>query len=70
MKENFYLKVTMTFKSLYELYIDDLSHRLREHTIINKKYIIEMKILPFFKNMKLNDIILPQSLLENGKMNF
>ncbi|MGL5756630.1 MULTISPECIES: N-terminal phage integrase SAM-like domain-containing protein [Bacteria] len=46
----------MTFKSLYELYIDDLSHRLREHTIINKKYIIEMKILPFFKNIKLNDI--------------
>ncbi|MGL5230719.1 MAG: tyrosine-type recombinase/integrase [Cetobacterium sp.] len=46
----------MTFKSLYELYIDDLSHRLREHTIINKKYIIELKILPFFKNMKLNDI--------------
>lgn len=49
-------EVTMTFKSLYELYIDDLSHRLREHTIINKKYIIELKILPFFKNMKLNDI--------------
>lgn len=49
-------EVTMTFKSLYELYIDDLSHRLREYTIINKKYIIEIKILSFFKNMKLNDI--------------
>ncbi len=49
-------EVSMTFKSLYELYIEDLSHRLRQHTIINKKYIIEMKILPFFKNLKLSDI--------------
>lgn len=49
-------EVTMSFKSLYELYIDDLSHRLREHTLINKKHIIGLKILPFFKNMQLKDI--------------
>ncbi|MCJ8342915.1 MAG: N-terminal phage integrase SAM-like domain-containing protein [Cetobacterium sp.] len=36
----------MTFKSLYELYMDDQRHRLREHTIQNKTYLIETKILP------------------------
>lgn len=49
-------EVTMTFKSLYELYIEDLSYRLRSNTISSKKYLIETKILPFFKNMKLNTI--------------
>lgn len=49
-------EVTMTFKSLYELYMDDQRHRLREHTIQNKTYLIETKILPFFKDIKLNEI--------------
>ena len=49
-------EVTMTFKSLYELYKEDLKHRLRQYTMQNKEYIIETKILPFFQNIKLNEI--------------
>lgn len=49
-------QITMTFQSLYELYMEDLSCRLREHTMQNKKYIIESKILPFFKNIQIKDI--------------
>ena len=48
--------VNMTFKSLYELYIEDMAHRLRESTILTKKSIIEIKILPYFKNRKVRDI--------------
>ncbi len=48
--------VNMTFKSLYELYIEDMAHRLRENTILTKKSIIEIKILPYFKNRKVRDI--------------
>lgn len=46
----------MTFNSLYELYIDDLSYRLRENTLTTKKYIFKTKILPFFEKLKLEDI--------------
>lgn len=48
--------INMTFKSLYELYIEDMAHRLRENTILTKKNIIEIKILPYFKNKKVQDI--------------
>lgn len=50
------LTVDMTFQSLYELYLEDISVRLRKHTIISKQYMIELKILPFFKKMKLSKI--------------
>lgn len=53
-KSNF--NTTMTFKSLYELYLEDISTRVREHTLIGKKYLMEAKVLPFFKNLKLDDI--------------
>lgn len=46
----------MTFKSLYDLYIKDLENRLRLNTIGTKKYILELKILPFFQNMRIEDI--------------
>lgn len=47
---------TMTFQSLYELYIEDMSYRLRLNTIEHKKHIILTKILPFFKKMTLDSI--------------
>lgn len=53
-KANF--NTSMSFGVLYELYLDDISNRLREHTIIGKKYLIETKILPFFRNMKLESV--------------
>jgi integrase len=49
-------EITMSFKSLYEMYLEDLSHRLRESTIMNKRHIIENKILPFFGEMELGKI--------------
>ncbi len=46
----------MTFKALYELYIEDMSHRLRETTIAGKKYLIESKLLPYFGKLPINTI--------------
>lgn len=46
----------MSFKSLYELYKDDMQIRLREHTNKTKEYIIENKILPFFGKMQVEEI--------------
>lgn len=48
--------LTMVFSSLVELYFEDMKHRLRESTISNKKYIIDLKIKPFFGKMPVNQI--------------
>lgn len=48
--------LNMTFNSLYELYIEDMSHRLKESSLLTKKSIIEIKILPYFKNRKVQTI--------------
>lgn len=34
----------MTFKSLWELYRDDMSQKLRENTIRTKNYIVDLKM--------------------------
>ena len=49
-------EITMSFNSLYEMYLEDLSHRLRENTIMTKRHIIEKKILPFFREMEIGKI--------------
>ncbi|MBK5242429.1 site-specific integrase [Clostridium sp.] len=46
----------MAFASLVELYFEDMESRLRKSTIANKKYIIDLKILPYFKIMPINEI--------------
>lgn len=46
----------ISFKNLYDDYIEDCSHRLRETTIENKKILIETKVLPFFERMPINTI--------------
>lgn len=46
----------MIFQSLYELYMEDMKMRLKLQTCITKEYIIKLKILPFFKNLKLEKI--------------
>lgn len=46
----------MTFKSFWELYRDDMSHRLRENTVRSKDYIVKLKILPYFGEKKMADI--------------
>ena len=42
--------VDMKFSSLVELYFEDLSKRLREYTLRNKHYLIDGKILPYFRD--------------------
>ena len=48
--------VDMLFSSFLELYFEDMSHRLRETTVSNKKFMINAKILPFFGKLKLSEI--------------
>lgn len=46
----------MTFQSFWEIYKNDLSHRLKENTIISKEYVVELKILPYFGSRKVAEI--------------
>lgn len=46
----------MNFESLYKLYMEDMRNRLKISTFENKRLLIETKILPFFKNMVIQDI--------------
>lgn len=48
--------VDMTFGSLVDLYFEDLGKRLREYTLRNKHYIIDGKILPYFKDKPVSSI--------------
>lgn len=48
--------VDMTFGSLVELYMEDCQKRLKPTTYENKKYIIDLKVLPYFKDMPINTI--------------
>ncbi len=44
------------FKNLVENYLADMANRLQPTTVENKKYIIDKKILPYFKDQKVCDI--------------
>ena len=46
----------MTFQALYELYMEDASHRLRENSVTGKKNIFKNRILPYFKDKPINAI--------------
>ena len=46
----------MRFEDFLELYYGDMETRLREHTMRIKKYIINLKILPYFGNKPMNEI--------------
>lgn len=46
----------MKFESFVEIYISDIKQRVRENTFITKENIIRKKIVPFFKNKKMNAI--------------
>lgn len=46
----------MSFASLVELYLPDMEHRLKPTTMQNKRYIIENRVLPFFKDLPVNQI--------------
>ena len=58
------------FSTLVNLYLDDAKTRVRETTLENKKVLINLKVLPYFKNkivseIKPNDIRQWQNALKN-----
>lgn len=46
----------MKFEDFWKMYYADMETRLREHIMRTKKYIVELKILPYFGNKRVNDI--------------
>ena len=46
----------MKFENFWKMYYADMETRLREHTMRTKKYIVELKILPYFGDKRVNDI--------------
>ena len=48
--------VDSTFAAFYEVYEADMRPLLREHTWYTKSYMIEGKILPYFGNMRVDEI--------------
>ena len=50
------LDFNMKFKDFIELYCEDMGTRLREHTMRTKRYIIDLKITPYFGEKSVNEI--------------
>lgn len=48
--------MTMPFSSFIELYYEDMSHRLRQSTMQNKRFLIDLKLLPYFGKHRMCDI--------------
>lgn len=48
--------INMLFGDFIDVYYQDMSNRLREHTMQTKRYIIDIKILPYFAQKKINEI--------------
>lgn len=44
------------FENFVVIYFKDMEHRLRESTIINKRYVFDLKVSPYFKNKKMCEI--------------
>lgn len=47
---------SMTFRSLVELYKEDIAPRIKPTTLSNKEFMINTKLLPFFGDMPINTI--------------
>ena len=46
----------MTFGDFIALYVNDMEHRLKPSTVASKKWLIDLKVTPFFKKIPLNEI--------------
>ena len=46
----------MTFENFFQLYSEDMEKRLKRNTWLTKEHIVRTKILPYFKNLKMNEI--------------
>lgn len=61
----------MPFSSFYELYQNDMRARLKLNTWLTKEHIIETKILPYFKDKKMNEIKATDVMAwQNAMMNY
>lgn len=48
--------INMSFNNFLHLYQEDINHRLKPKTLVVKNSIIEKHILPFFKDMRMDEI--------------
>lgn len=48
--------LNMTFESFYMIYKEDITAKIKDNTWITKEYIIEKKILPYFKDRIISEI--------------
>lgn len=46
----------ISFESFVEIYFADMENRLRESTIINKRYVFDLKVTPYFRSKKMCEI--------------
>lgn len=46
----------INFENFVEIYFEDMKNRLRESTIINKRYVFDLKVTPYFKHKKMCEI--------------
>lgn len=46
----------INFENFVHIYQKDMEHRLRENTMRTKKFIIDLKIIPYFKKKCMNEI--------------
>ena len=46
----------MTFGDFFKLYTSDMEVRLKHNTWLSKEHVVRTKILPFFQDMKMNEI--------------
>jgi integrase len=65
-------EMDMLFKDFVAIYLDDMKSRIKENTLISKRYIINLKILPYFGEKRINEISVSDvrqwqaSLMEQG----
>lgn len=50
------LDIDILFKNFVEKYFDDMEHRVKYSTLLNKRHLIDKKITPFFGKLELSKI--------------
>lgn len=48
--------LNINFENFVQIYYEDMEHRLRENTMRTKKFIIDLKIIPYFKKKNMSEI--------------
>ena len=48
--------LNINFENFVQIYYEDMEHRLRENTMRTKKFIIDLKIIPYFKKKSISEI--------------